>query len=844
MRRPAGAGRTADRIWPSAAAGLGAAACYGAAGIIRHEAPWGPRQRGILDLAQQFAPMDVHYRDLLTGQAHGNLFFNWSSGYGVPFIGDFTAYVGTSLSWLTVLFPRDRISLALYVITLLQLALAAGVMTAFLRHLRPTGPVWLAATLGFAYATCGWAIDDAIYMTDWLTGLVAFPLLCLLVERVRRRASATSLVLTSALVGVAWTTHFYTVFMATLGAGVVALTLTLTSDDRPWRTRLAGLGRAALALGLGIGLAAPLLVPTFLEVRSATPSPDLAFNALPPRLFLSRFLMGTEGVGHSGAFAVATVVFVLALTVPLNRRVALRVRVGWTTSVVLTVVSTQIWFTHMVWHGFDTPNGGNYRQAFIICGLLVVAAWVSVSAGVGPVPVAAAALGVGLLALGTWHLHPMTPTTHVVVPASLLLGVAVFAFLRPARSDALPGPGRIGRTLAAALLILGVAAEGVAAAVAIDARRAAAYTGRAVDGPTQVIARGLVVGADQWPERRTTPAAFTTVNDPMLIGGEGSEYYSSTIPDQLTRTLVSMGWGYTAFGRALIDPASPVTDAAFAVGNRLDGRGRRNFLTAHPALPFATIRATTFHSTLPAPFGPQEDALGGSVYTVPDVSVVPQGAARAGLDGSTTRLLATGPEVGGAAEIIVRCLPGNTAWLSAPAFVGDYTVDGRWRQGLGPDAIAPGRYSGLPMRPLGPVGADGALRLAVRWVGQADLPAHPVGCLDLGRLSATIAMMRATAPASLTVGADTVRTVLPSGSTGRLVLATTPVPGWSCAVGKAAGRAPSSYAGLLSVPLDGHSTAVSCQFRPPGWPTGLGVGLLSLLGVLAAALWAWRRVAD
>ena len=41
----------------------------------------------------------------------------------------------------------------------------------------------------------------------------------------------------------------------------------------------------------------------------------------------------------------------------------------------------QIAFTHEVWHGFDSPNGSPFRQAFVVAGMLVILGWMSIAAG-------------------------------------------------------------------------------------------------------------------------------------------------------------------------------------------------------------------------------------------------------------------------------------------------------------------------------------------------------------------------------------------------------------------------------------------------------------------------------
>ena len=98
------------------------------------------------------------------------------SGRALP--PDVGVYLASPLSLLVVLFPRDRVDLAAFVIQVLHLSLAAAAMTHYLRRISP-GPWVASAALGAAYGICGWAVDDAGYLPIWLPGLVAFPLLAL-----------------------------------------------------------------------------------------------------------------------------------------------------------------------------------------------------------------------------------------------------------------------------------------------------------------------------------------------------------------------------------------------------------------------------------------------------------------------------------------------------------------------------------------------------------------------------------------------------------------------------------------------------------------------------------------
>ena len=782
------------RHWPAPVAALAAGLTFVLSGILRHTYPFGDRPRSTNDLGQQLVPMYAHYRDVLTGHG-GDLFFNWSSGFGVPFLGDFMAYVGSTLSWITMLMPRDRVDLALFLVDVLAIGLAAGAMTAYLRYLRP-GPAWPAVIAGVSYGACGWAIDDAAYMSVWLNGMVAFPVICLLCEWILRRRSALSFLVTSLVVALLWTSHFYTVYMAMIGAALVVVARLLADDATvSWRHRLTGALRCFVAIGLGTGLAAPLLLPTFEAVRAARPSPDVVFQPVHPLTFLARLLPGSEGVGTTPGLAVGTVMLLLAVSLPFNRLVPARERIVWTATVVLTMLSLQIRITHEIWHGFDAPNGSPYRQAFVVAGLLVIVGWISWSAGIRTVLTVAAPMGaVLLLYVVSWDVRSTTRATHLVVPVLVVVALGAWFLSRSPRWV---------RRGAAAVLVAAVFVEVSLSSVAIDERRSKILSAKAPWGAEHTALRSLVTSAADWPTYRTAPGAEQTVNDPMLIGGQGPQYYSSTMPDRVSQQLLDLGFGYSSYGRALVDPRNPVVDAIFAIRSRVVGR-----LERYDVPPLVTVRpATAWSSSDPGPFGAQESALGADVYTVPRVRT----------------------ENGHV--LLASCAPGSEIWFAAPEFVGSVLVAGRgWVVNLSAKVKSPGVYAGAPLLRVGTVGADGVAAVPIRLSPRATLPSSPIGCLDRSRLATAVHTLTPPSPPAVDVSGHAVRIRLhPSDTSASLVIATIRIEGWRCSVDNGPAHTPDNRAGLLAVLLPAGASTVSCTYHPPGLSQGLAIAALVVL---------------
>ncbi|MFF9769450.1 YfhO family protein [Streptomyces sp. NPDC014636] len=796
--------------------------------------PFGPRTRSVNDLGNQFVPFHAHLWDLLHGRAEGGLYVNWQSGYGSSFLPDLGTYLGSPFALLVALFPRDDIDLAVYVITVLKIASAAAAMAWLLLTLRP-GRWWAAGSLGASYALCGWTLADADYNPMWLDGLIALPLLCLAGEWVltgRRRLPGIL------IVALAWTANFYTAYMATLGAALVLL-LRLVLTRPPRRQALATAGRAVLTVALGVGLAAPLVTVVYFGTRHAYPGRVSTFSPVPTEDVLARLLPTAYGWG-SPALYVGTTALLSALALPFHRAVPGRVRAGWTALVLAAALSLQWAPTHLVWHAFATPQGSPYRQTFVVCGLLVIAAWQALS--YGPLDLRALGLAAALLALIT-ALAGRSDAVRFFTWPVLLLAVAgtLAGLVLPARARR-----RGGLAGLAVVLLFGAQIGESAATSAVATRlRLAHMDDYAPWGERQERQSALIAEAGDWPRYRTDPGREQTVgNDPLLVGGQGAQYYSSLTSDVLSRTLTALGDGWTSRGRSVQSLDNAVTDVIFSVGARVHSppdqhqrhapaAERPMSVTRRDVPPLVTVRPAP--DTRPfgtSPYRNQETLLGSRVYTVPRVAVrddsgKPIPTRRVGSGNALTR-----------PTITARCPAGTQVNLWAAHYAGKARLAG------GPTAYFNSRASRnrAAVAPLGTAPASGLVRIRLTPARPGDLPPDAIGCLDTHRLRTAAAHLKATGATDVTVSDGTVRARLPAGSKGIAVLAAPRIAGWRCATGDGPARPAGDYHGLIAVPLDTASTSLTCTFHPPGLRLGAAIGAGSLLTlVLLTVLTAVRR---
>ncbi|MEV8535163.1 YfhO family protein [Streptomyces sp. NPDC051211] len=833
-RRPRSAntagGRNLHRPLAPLAAALLSMAAY-AAGLAAHGTyPFGPAPRAVNDLRHQYVPFHTYLWDLQHGTAQGDLFFNWQSGYGVGFLGDFLTYLTNPFSWLTGLFPREHTEFSVFLVSLFSMGLAAALMTVFLGRLRPGSP-WLRALLATGYAVCGWGVVEGTVVPMWTWGLVALPLLGIAADWA---LTGRRWVLGSLAVALCWFANFYTAAMATIAAALV-LSLRLLLADTDWRTRGRVLWRAGTMTGTGLLLAAPAVLVCGLANAQSQPTDRFVVSvATEPLTYLAMLLPGTLPKYPAPNVFAGILALLLVLTLPFQSKVRVKERAGWSVLLLLTAASFVITPTAKLWQGMTLPHGAPFRESFVLSGLMVMAAWICLAHMPRPRALLGGAGLLGVLVLLTYDLQPVN---DYALTLALLGGAAVTALL-VLYARGLRRPARIAVVGLLAASVFGSTAYAVyGIAVLHDPRHRGPARAQTMTELGEH-ARAALARQDAWPAGRTDPGAgvFVTNNDSMLVGGQGGSYYSSYVSVETATGLRDLGLGYRMGGRHLLTAQDPVLQALLGIGAVLEPAGKdRVTVRTTAAPPLVTVREPGSDRAYGAPAGSvwarQQAALGAKVYTVPALAHAGGPAGERTGSGFTLRK-AQGEGLDQWTTFTARCTPGARAFLYAPGLYGVVRGENGPKQGfLGdPPLVSAG------MKELAPVPADGRFSFAVRAGKDGQvLPGDALGCLDAGALDARVAQLKATGAVSVGTGGHSIEAELPKGSTGTAVVATTAPQGWTCSVDGGPSREPVSYQGLLGIPLGGGADRVSCAYTPPGLKAGLAgtaLGSLALAGAL------------
>lgn len=775
------------------------------ASMLEDRPPWGGHDRVLGDLGNQSIPFLAYYRDVLTGHADGNLQFAWGMGYGQSFGPTFTMYLSNPLNVVVLLFPRLAIPTAIATVTILTAMVGAATMTLLLQRLRPGTPV-LAIALAAAYGTSQYAVNDASYQPMWLVGGAALPLMVYSAIWVRERRRVAWL--TPLLFFVCWYSNFYTSWMATLASGLIvcAMIVAKPSDwPRPWLT----LARWASLAVLGIVMDAFALVPTYIAVKHSAMTKDVPFVPGAWGDWAGRLLVGTEGLGWAPSLGIGVLLgSVLATCILLTIRD--RRTLTWVGLLVVVALSLRWHATAIVWHGFDSPDGNFFREAFVLIAMQVILVWQLLPAlaargwkrsGVTAIVVA---IGYAAVVVMTRGSHVVTGRTAVV--SMVLAGLAVLVITALARGR------RIGMLAVAALVVL-LAGEVVVNHVAIMHRRETRLAGQMVnlDGlsaKADVVARIRNARADG---ARIGVTTRTTTNDPMLFGGASGTSYTTMMPKTLSDLLVNAGMTTGAGGRRLTGSSNLLEDTAFGVSQRVTWHAGRTSTVQHLGVtlarwvPSALVQTSTatdgdplalYSALLQLPRRQPDIQHGpGTLFPTARFSVgCPSGAGLLVVDATTSRVTAR--------------VAGQAAQSSADPWTGHLLV--------------------VPLSPT--------------TRAQVDVTRPTTGTAIPSMACTTTRPAQLGQPASIQHDATSFSVQVPAAQAhDTLLLATAATDEWSCQQGGSSSPISThSFHRLLTVaPV--AAGVLTCRFTPRAFTSGVLVSLVALLAWLAILSVAWRR---
>ncbi len=772
--------------------------------------PFGGKTLLISDLDNQYIEFMGEYRRMLLGE--GSFFYSWNAGLGMNFTALIAYYLASPFNFLLVLFPADRLPLAVSVITTLKLGCAGLAFGVYLKHRFGTSGSVLTVFSAF-YALSMYAVGYAFNIM-WLDALIWLPLLCALIEKLigDERFFAT-LPLLTALFALSFISQFYTAYMTGVFCALYLLAR-LFARNIPWKRSLTVCVRFALCAGIAAGLSAFLLVPTYFVLKNnmglmgqSFPEVGVGFSllALPRKLFLGSWDGTKDCLPHlyCGIPAIAGLAaYFISGQIPRREKIA--------SALLGLILILSFWFKPLdfLWHAMDHPSWFPYRYAFLFTFWMCGCAYEAYLRSEKRLPIGYVIAGVLLLIAYFPSASAFRENFQLnagFIAAGLVLNVV----------------GR-ERSRKVGTLIL-CAAELFVSCGAIIGGNAETYTDeaawRAFHTKYAAEVAELLPAEDEF--YRLEKTEYRTYNDPLAIGYPGVTHFSSTASTRQTEYLKRLGFDCYA-SWCVYNGATEGADALIRLRYEIDGDTVREMKTL-PLFYYASddFARFNFFSDDYGPLERQSELLRrlgmtGELYSREDLTPVGTANLKETTDGDYLRVDAESPAY---AEYEIELDPDKTAYLFVPNVSLNYNIyiDGE-------QVVSANRnYTAYPIRLEGE-------RVSVRVETTKDTLSKDVRLYTVNE--SALDGLSVDAPETVRAGYTEFRLNAEPAAEDRLVVTAIPFDsGWRVEADGERLPLKMIHESVLGFVLPAGASEVKVSFRPYGWELGLG------LTITAAVMW-------
>ena len=336
----------------------------------------------VLDLNAQYVSFFEALRDFALGER--SILYSFSRSLGGEFMGMVAYYMASPLTYITVLFPKDRIQEAVLTIMLLKCGLS-GASFGFYLHKKSRNPKKLTIfTFALMYALSAYAVVQQ-HNTMWIDALVWLPLFAYGLENLVYRKKYKLYVISLTVIMIC---NYYIGFMVCIFAVLYFFYCYFSKSKEeinPYNEKLhfikAG-SRFAIFSILSALMSAFMLIAAYYSLqfgKTEFSSPNWAMEANFDVIdFLTKFLLGSydtvEPSGLPFVYCGLITLFLLPIYF-LSKKISAREKIASLALISVLILSLILKPLDLIWHGFSMPNWLNSRYSFILCFVLLVIAY-------------------------------------------------------------------------------------------------------------------------------------------------------------------------------------------------------------------------------------------------------------------------------------------------------------------------------------------------------------------------------------------------------------------------------------------------------------------------------------
>lgn len=329
-----------------------------------HVYPFGDNSFLTNDLKYQYIDFFAWLRRVLLGEA--NLRYSFSQGLGMNTWGLYSYYLASPFNLLCVLFPADKLTLFVFVITALKLG-CIHISSAWYVQKRFDLSKPAAFLLSLSFTFCSWTITN-LRNPLWIDCLILLPICAYGCHELIRKQRMIRLVIATALnVMFCWYTAYISILFLCIFV-LVEFVDYVAEEGFSWKLMLDRALRFAGTIALGLLLSAWTFLPTILAMSKG--GPVLALGPLlktSPKSLIRGFLpcmwVNNESTPQ---FYCGIIMMLLAVSLLVNRTVSTKTRIATLVVTIILVASSVLSPLEYIWCGMRVPNGFYSRTAFLL----------------------------------------------------------------------------------------------------------------------------------------------------------------------------------------------------------------------------------------------------------------------------------------------------------------------------------------------------------------------------------------------------------------------------------------------------------------------------------------------
>lgn len=329
-----------------------------------HVYPFGDNSFLTNDLKYQYIDFFAWFRRVLLGEA--NLRYSFSQGLGMNSWGLYSYYLASPFNLFCVLFPADKLTLFVFVISALKLG-CIHISSAWYVQKRFGLSKPATFLLSASFTFCSWTISN-LRNPLWIDCLILLPVCAYgCYELIRKQRMARLVIATALNVMFCWYTAYISILFLCIFV-LVEFADYVAEQGFSWKLMLDRALRFAGAIVLGLLLSAWTFLPTILAMSKGGPVLALgpllktSLNSL-IRGFLPGMWVNNDSTPQ---FYCGVIMMLLAVSLLFNRAVSIKTRIATLVVTIILVASSVLSPLEYIWCGMRVPNGFYSRTAFLL----------------------------------------------------------------------------------------------------------------------------------------------------------------------------------------------------------------------------------------------------------------------------------------------------------------------------------------------------------------------------------------------------------------------------------------------------------------------------------------------